>query len=142
MTVTLVTSTFEAGALLRFDTLRGAAKDAKAWLARAEAEDGEWAAILDTATGALRDRYQREGGEVVRTHHVLDLGSPVAALVEATGASRWKIGNALGGGTSLVTSAEQSAERVQVSVLARLGGALGGRIEVLYHPAPQKKSTG
>lgn len=62
--VTVVTSTAEAGVPQRHDALLEAVTDVRRWLARGE--NGEWAVILDSKTGAMRRRYRVKRGKVER----------------------------------------------------------------------------
>ncbi len=50
----------------RFDSPAKASRQAHRWLRRQGVEPGEWAAILDSATGAVRKRYMLRNGRVER----------------------------------------------------------------------------
>lgn len=52
--------------LSRYDAPAKAQRDAHSWLRRALAEPGDWAVILDSATGALKKRYVLRAGRVTR----------------------------------------------------------------------------
>ncbi len=53
-------------ALFAIATEAKARRDAHRWLRSVGAVDGEWVAILDTASGATRKLYQRRNGSVTR----------------------------------------------------------------------------
>ena len=50
----------------RFETPTKASRQAHRWLRRRGAQPGEWATILDSATGAVRARYMLRNGRVER----------------------------------------------------------------------------
>jgi hypothetical protein len=55
-----------ADTIHRYDTIGKASRDAHRWLRRRVAATGEWATILDPATGETLKRYMLRNGRVER----------------------------------------------------------------------------
>lgn len=84
--------------------------------------------------GSLASRS--EAADPKRARHVLRLDAPVQALLDAAGATKLGLAEAIGVGRRSIQDAAQNGDRVLLETLRRYANALGGELELVFVPRP------